>query len=395
MRPRSLSSSRCGTPCADGSTAPLDVRGRPSRSASGDRRSPASSSPGPCRSPRSSSSGRSSSSSRAGSSSGASCPDLPAPGAVGAAIVTSVYLSAHLVNVVARVGRVRPAGRSSSAPSCSRSRVAVRADPPSAGWRRSPARPAPASTAALRDDARPGSRRRGRPGRLRRPVRPTAGTRRADGWVTGGWNWSDLLVHVAIGSSIAAGNFPPEVPYFAGEPLTYHWFADFHGAIASSVAGVDLIAVYFVDERALRRRPGARGLGAGAAADRRARRVATIATILVCFGGGMGWIRLVGDLIAGGRATRSTLVSTTSYDNTWADGWPFFQIASVFGTGFLPHRATTLGLPGLVAVVLLVVDVPRPAAGRRPARRDPGRAPRAVPVLRVPGDLPDRRPVRR
>ena len=37
-----------------------------------------------------------------------------------------------------------------------------------------------------------------------------------DGWVAGGWNWSDLLVHVSIGSSIAAGNFPPEVPYFAG-----------------------------------------------------------------------------------------------------------------------------------------------------------------------------------
>ena len=30
-------------------------------------------------------------------------PDLPVPGAVGAAIVTSVYASAHLVNVVARV----------------------------------------------------------------------------------------------------------------------------------------------------------------------------------------------------------------------------------------------------------------------------------------------------
>ena len=61
--------------------------------------------------------------------------------------------------------------------------------------------------------------------------------RTADGWVSGGWNWSDLLVHVAIGSSIVAGNFPPDVPYFAGEPLTYHWFADFHGAIAATAAG--------------------------------------------------------------------------------------------------------------------------------------------------------------
>ena len=55
-----------------------------------------------------------------------------------------------------------------------------------------------------------------------------------DGWVSGGWNWSDFLLHVSIGSSIAAGNFPPQVPYFAGVPLTYHWFADFHGAIIST-----------------------------------------------------------------------------------------------------------------------------------------------------------------
>ena len=51
------------------------------------------------------------------------------------------------------------------------------------------------------------------------------------------------------------------------------------------------------------------------------------------------------------------------YDNSWEDGWPFFRIASVLGTAFLPHRASTFGLPGLVAVVLLVVS----CLGRRPA----------------------------
>ena len=75
----------------------------------------------------------------------------------------------------------------------------------------------------------------------------------------------------------------------------------------------------------------------------------------------MGWIRLVGDLIAGG-GNVVDLVSHISYDNTWIDGWPWFKIASIFGTGFLPHRATTLGLPGLVTVVLLIVA----CLGRRP-----------------------------
>ena len=181
-----------------------------------------------------------------------------------------------------------------------------------------------------------------------------------NGWVSGGWNWSDFLVHVSIGSSIAAGNFPPQVPYFAGEPLTYHWFADFHGAITSTVAGVDIIQVYFLTSALF---AGVLALVTWALAVQltRSRRVAAIATVLVCFGGGMGWIRLIGDMIAGG-GNPIDLVTHISYDNTWIDGWPWFKIASIFGTGFLPHRATTLGLPGLVTVVLLIVA----CLGRRP-----------------------------
>jgi hypothetical protein len=63
------------------------------------------------------------------------------------------------------------------------------------------------------------------------------------------------------------------------------------------------------------------------------RRVATIATILVCAGGGLGWIRLVGDLLAG-TGSGIDLVSSNPYDNTWADGWPYFKIASIFGSRF-------------------------------------------------------------
>ena len=135
-----------------------------------------------------------------------------------------------------------------------------------------------------------------------------------DGWISGGWNWSDLLVHVAIGSSIAAGNFPPEVPYFAGEPLTYHWFADFHGAIAATAAQVDLIPTYFLSSALM---AGVLALAVWALACRLTgeRRVATIATILVVAGGGLGWIRLIGDAAAGGNPL--DLLGSTPYDNTW------------------------------------------------------------------------------
>ena len=49
------------------------------------------------------------------------------------------------------------------------------------------------------------------------------------------------------------------------------------------------------------------------------------------------------------------LVSHNSYDNQWLTGWPYFRIPSVMGTGLLAHRATTAGLPILVAAILLLV----------------------------------------
>jgi hypothetical protein len=181
------------------------------------------------------------------------------------------------------------------------------------------------------------------------------------GWVSGGWNWSDFLVHVAIGQSLAQGNFPPEVPYFAGVPLTYHWFADFHGALAALLADLHVIPVFVVANTVM---AGALGLVAWELARLLlgSRRAATIATLLVLLGGGMGWIRLVLDAGAG-LGSAWELVQANPYDNTWDEGWPYFRIASILGTGMFPHRATAFGLPGVLAVLLLV----RHSLGRRPA----------------------------
>jgi hypothetical protein len=287
-------------------------------------------------------------------------PRLPVPGAVGAAIVTSVYVSAHLVNVVARVGGFGRASIVAAAVLLALASVGfalVRSR-----WLAPLQRPTREGfTTALRADAPAWIVAIGT-GLIVLLVLGTNGwVETPDGWVSGGWNWSDFLVHVSIGSSIAAGNFPPDVPYFAGHPLTYHWFADFHGAITSTVAGVDIIGVYFLTSALF---AGVLALVVWALAMQlTARRsVATIAAIIACATGGLGWIRLVGDVYAG-KGDVLDLVAHWSYDNTWADGWPYFKIASIFSTGFLPHRATTLGLPGLVVVVLLVVA----CVGRRPA----------------------------
>ncbi len=171
------------------------------------------------------------------------------------------------------------------------------------------------------------------------------------GWSSGGWNWSDFLVHVSIGSSLMAGNFPPQVPYFAGVPLDYHWFGDMAGAVVSLVTGVSLITVYIVSSAVM---AGALALVVWELAWQITHdtRTAWIAAVLMIFTGGMGWIRLPMDL-ANGVGNLPTLLATQPYDNTWAGDWPYFRIASVFGTGLLTHRATTFGLPGMVSSVLL------------------------------------------
>jgi len=172
----------------------------------------------------------------------------------------------------------------------------------------------------------------------------------------GGSNWSDLGVHLSIAQSVNAGNFPPQVPYFAGEPLIYHWFADLHAAIAARAAGIFAIPSFVVSSAIL---AGAlallvHGLARTLLHGRGARRAALLAVLLVVFGGGLGWMRLVGD-IANGFGDLPTLVAANSYDNSWLTEWPFFRIPSVMGTGLLVHRATTAGLPMLVGAVLLLV----------------------------------------
>ncbi|HSM37945.1 MAG TPA: hypothetical protein VK838_01345 [Candidatus Limnocylindrales bacterium] len=183
----------------------------------------------------------------------------------------------------------------------------------------------------------------------------------ATGVSAGGSNWSDLGVHLSIAQSLNAGNFPPQVPYFAGAPLVYHWFADFHSAIAARAAGLFAIPA-FVGSSAIMAGALAllvHGLARRLLRGRRARRAALLAAVLVIFGGGLGWIRLVTE-VSLGYGDPISLVTNNSYDNSWYDAigqvsWPYFRIPSVMGTGLLVHRATTYGLPILVGAVLLLL----------------------------------------
>jgi hypothetical protein len=173
---------------------------------------------------------------------------------------------------------------------------------------------------------------------------------------SGGSNWSDLGVHLSIAETLNAGaNFPPEVPYFAGAPLVYHWFADFHAAILAEAAGLFSIPAMVIQSAVL-----AAGLALLAyslarrltLADRR--RIGIVAATLAVFAGGLGYVRFLGDLTAG-LGGPLELIAAHSYDNQWLTEWPYFRIPSVMATGLLAHRATAAGLPILIGAVLLLV----------------------------------------
>ncbi len=187
----------------------------------------------------------------------------------------------------------------------------------------------------------------------------------------GGSNWSDLGVHLSISQSLNAGNFPPQVPYFAGEPLVYHWFADFHAAIAARAADLFSVPSFVVSSAIL---AGAlalvvHGLARALLRGQDARRAAALAVVLVVVGGGLGWIRLISD-VAAGVGDPISLITHNSYDNAWLTEWPYFRIPSVMGTGLLVHRATTAGLPILVGAVLLLVTALPSAGARASGARD-------------------------
>lgn len=174
----------------------------------------------------------------------------------------------------------------------------------------------------------------------------------AGGWAAGGWNWSDLLLHVAHTASLEQGNFPPQVPYVAGAPLLYHWFGDFQAAIAATLSDLDDLTVMAIGN----------GVCAGslalvlwelATSVTGSRRAGGLAAVLGVAGGGMGYIRLGMDLHAGA-GSLADLISRHAYDGPWYTDFPSFRIASVLGTGLLAQRATAYGLAAMVTVVLLL-----------------------------------------
>jgi hypothetical protein len=161
-----------------------------------------------------------------------------------------------------------------------------------------------------------------------------------NGIVLTGSNWQDTPLHYEIIESINNGNFPPQMPNFAGYPETYHYFVDFHTAIIEKTFGylptlLPFLNAIFILIFALAIYALAREYG---------RKVAVIATVLGVFGWGLSYFVLFSALFNGQFSSTQNYIF--QYGGT-------FGLPSVFDN-LLQQRPMLVGLPTFALVLVLL-----------------------------------------
>lgn len=172
----------------------------------------------------------------------------------------------------------------------------------------------------------------------------------ANGVIVGGWNYSDLFAHLPIIESVNHGNFPPQTPFFAGEPLTYHFFADFHTAWVAKLSGFDVF--YWIRfENALY---GALVLVSAfcLASLFLKKKAAWLAVVLFLFGGSFAYVNFFSDFSGN---PSLDWIRQKAYDNDWK----FFQVPSLLGGYLVVQRPQMVGIAVLAAVLALLVSEPK------------------------------------
>jgi hypothetical protein len=163
------------------------------------------------------------------------------------------------------------------------------------------------------------------------------------GIVLTGSNWQDTPLHYEIIESINNGNFPPQMPNYAGMPLTYHYFVDFHTAIIEKVYGylptlLPVLNAVFILVFALAIYALARPNG---------RRAAIIATVIATFGWGLSYFGLFSALFNGSFSASQNYIY--QYGGT-------FGLPSMFDN-LLQQRPLLIGLPAFALVLALLRDM--------------------------------------
>ena len=161
-----------------------------------------------------------------------------------------------------------------------------------------------------------------------------------NGIVLTGSNWQDTPLHYEIIESINSGNFPPQMPYYSGERMTYHYFVDFHTAILEKVYGylpqlLPFLNAVFIAVFALAIYSLARPNG---------KRAAAFSTILATFGWGFSYFGFFSALANG----TFNIAQNYAYQYNGLFGLP-----PIFDN-LLQQRPLLIGLPAFVLVLALL-----------------------------------------
>ena len=163
------------------------------------------------------------------------------------------------------------------------------------------------------------------------------------GIVIAGSNWQDTPLHYEIIESINNGNFPPEMPNYAGNSMNYHYFVDFHTAILEKTYGflpklLPFLNAAFIIIFALSVYSLARVNG---------KRAATFATLIATFGWGLSYIGLFSALTSG---------QFNPAQNYMYQYGEFFGLPPILDN-LLQQRPLLIGLPVFAFVLALLRDM--------------------------------------
>jgi uncharacterized membrane protein len=163
------------------------------------------------------------------------------------------------------------------------------------------------------------------------------------GIVITGSNWQDTPLHYEIIESINNGNFPPQMPYYSGESMSYHYFVDFHTAILEKNYGflpkllpflnAAFILIFALSIYSLARKHG--------------KRAAVFAMVVATFGWGLSYIGFFSALTSG------QFAPATNYMYQYGE---FFGLPPTLDN-LLQQRPLLVGLPVFAFVLALLRDM--------------------------------------
>lgn len=170
-----------------------------------------------------------------------------------------------------------------------------------------------------------------------------------DSYIMSGPNWQDTAMHLSIIENLSQGNFPPLSPYFSGHNLTYYYFADFHASIVSLMSGnfypqvlillnPFFASLFFLSVYALFYMIVQNKL------------FASLSGFMAVFFGNLGFVNLIRDVIVKKQGYFELLTNNAYHLNSETT-----LLMVPMSDYFLQNRPMMVGLPVVVAIVLLLV----------------------------------------